>query len=140
MIDAKEAHDIATMDIPNAFIQMDIPYDKGQERIILKIHGALVDMLLQIDPGTYALYVSYKCGEKILYTDILKAIYRMLISALMFYKNGSKICYLEDTRSISMILAFLGKLINGKQHTIVRHVDNLNISHVNPKVNNKFVK
>ena len=78
VIDAKEACDVATMDIPNAFIQTDIPHEKGQERIILKIHGALVDMLLQIDPRTYAPYVAYEHGEKILYTDVLKAIYGMM--------------------------------------------------------------
>ena len=32
------------------------------------------------------------------------------------------------------------KMINGKQHTVVWHVDDLKISHVDPKVNDKFVK
>ena len=32
------------------------------------------------------------------------------------------------------------KIINEKQHTVMWHVDNLKFSHVDKKVNNKFVE
>ena len=60
VLDAKEGRDVVTVDIPNAFIQTDIPQDEGRERIILKIRGALVDMLVDIDPRLYATYVTYE--------------------------------------------------------------------------------
>ena len=41
---------IATFNIPNAFIQTEVDrIDADGDRIIMKIRGAMVDMLLEID-------------------------------------------------------------------------------------------
>ena len=49
-VEAKERRDIATFDIPNAFIQTEVDrIDADGDRIIMKIRGAMVDMLLEID-------------------------------------------------------------------------------------------
>jgi hypothetical protein len=53
----------------------------------MKIRGALVDMLIELDPLFYRDYVSIVNGKKILYVQVLKAIYGMLQSALFFYKK-----------------------------------------------------
>ena len=45
--DAKQERDIMAMVIPNAFVQTKV--SQGDERIIMKIRGVLVDMLLGID-------------------------------------------------------------------------------------------
>ena len=46
IVDALEGRDIMTNDIPNAFIQTDMPSDPDEaDRIIMKITGVLVDML-----------------------------------------------------------------------------------------------
>ena len=47
MIDVKQERDVASMEIPNAFVQTKV--QQGDERIIMKIRGALVDMLQEID-------------------------------------------------------------------------------------------
>ena len=91
VIDAKEKRDVATLDIPNAFIQTDVPQEEGKERIILKMRGTLVDVSVKMDPGTCAPCVSYERGEKTLYCNVLKAIYGMLVSALLYYNNGKTI-------------------------------------------------
>ena len=139
-IDAKEERDVATVDIPNAFIQTEIPQEKGKERIILKIRGKLVDILVQIDPATYEPFVTYERGEKILYCNVMRAIYGMLISALLFYKkwrnNLVKIGYKINPYDPCVA----NKFINGKQHTVMWHVDDLKISHVDKKVNDRFIK
>ena len=45
-VEAKEQRDIATFDIPNAFIQTEVDeIDADGDRIIMKIRGAMVDML-----------------------------------------------------------------------------------------------
>ena len=49
----------------------------------------MVDMLLEIDP-TYADYVVMEHGQKVLYVHIQRAIYRMLMSGLLFYKKFRK--------------------------------------------------
>jgi hypothetical protein len=59
-IDAKQGHDVMTADIPNAFVQTEIE-DKGVgQRVIMKIRGALVDILLEIDNDVYLSYVVYE--------------------------------------------------------------------------------
>jgi len=44
MIEAKQQHDILTVDIPNAFVQTEI--NPSGEKVILKIRGELVDILV----------------------------------------------------------------------------------------------
>ena len=47
-IEAHEDRDIMCCDIPNAFIQAHIPTMKdGDERVMMKIKGVLVDMITQ---------------------------------------------------------------------------------------------
>jgi hypothetical protein len=57
-IEARENRDIMTVDIPNAFIQTDYPVE--DERVIMKIRGPLVDMLVELDPETYREYVVFE--------------------------------------------------------------------------------
>ena len=64
----------------------------------------------------------------------------MLTSALLFYKK-----WRNDLLSIGYELnpydsCIANKTINGSQHTIVWHVDDLKISHMDPNVNDEFVK
>ena len=51
VVDAKEERNVMSVDIPNAFIQAKLEEeDKGDERIIMKITGMLIDLLVQIAP------------------------------------------------------------------------------------------
>ena len=137
-IEAKENRDVATYDIPNAFIQTHVEERDAQgDRIVMKIRGAMVDMLLEIDE-TYRGYVVMENGQKTLYVHILRAIYGMLMSGLLFYKKFrasiERIGY--EVNPYDPCVA--NKIINGKQHTISWHVDDLKSSHVDPKVNDDF--
>jgi hypothetical protein len=74
-----------TADILNAFVQTDVD-EKNQvkeDRIIMKIWGPLVDMLLEIAPEISEGYSTYECKTKVLYVKMLKAIYGMLQSSLL---------------------------------------------------------
>ena len=67
VIDAKEERDVMSCDIPNAFIQAEMPVvKKGDERVIMKITGVLVDILVQLAPNVYSKFVVYKNGKKVL--------------------------------------------------------------------------
>ena len=51
VIDAHEGRDVMCADIPNAFIQAEMPdISDGEERVTMKITGVLVDMLVQLSP------------------------------------------------------------------------------------------
>ena len=60
-VEANERRDIATFDITNAFIQTEVDeVDADGDRIIMKIQGAMVDMLLEIDES----YQDYVCSRE----------------------------------------------------------------------------
>jgi hypothetical protein len=137
-IDAKQKRDVMTADVPNAFVQTEI--DRGGVRIIMKIRGPLVDMLLEIDQTTYQDYVVYENGKKVLYVRMLKALYGMLVSSLLYYKKFKK-----DIESIGFQInpydpCVANRVVNGKQQTVTWHVDDLKSSHEDPKVNDKFLE
>ena len=48
IIDAEEERNAAVIDIPNAFIQMQV--EDKEDMAIIKIPGVFVDILIQIDP------------------------------------------------------------------------------------------
>ena len=139
-IDAKEQRDVATVDIPNAFIQTSVPMGKGAERIIMKIQGVLVTMLVQMAPELYGPHVVFENGKKTLYVQVLKAIYGMLQSALLFYKKLKK-----DLEEIGFEFnpydpCVANMMVRGEQLTVTFHVDDLKASHKNPKVIDDFIQ
>ena len=80
-------------DIPNTFIQAAMPRGRNHERIIMKITGVVVDVLVEMDPAIYGPHVVYEKGKKVLYVVVLRAIYGMLIASLLWYQKFRK--YLE---------------------------------------------
>jgi Reverse transcriptase (RNA-dependent DNA polymerase) len=140
VVDAREKRDIMTNDVPNAFIQATMPTIKqGDERVIMKITGQLVEMLIEIDPK-YGQYAVYEKGKKILYVVVLRAIYGMLQAALLWYKK-----FRGDLESIGFKFnpydpCVANRMVNNKQHTVLFHVDDLKSSHVDKKVNDDFFK
>ena len=72
--------------------------------------------------------------------EILRAIYVMLESALVWYKKFRK-----DLESIGFVFnpydaCIANRMINGKQQTIKFHMDNLLSSHQQREVNDEFLK
>jgi hypothetical protein len=140
-IDAKLNRDVMTADIPNAFVQTDVDprhHTKG-ERIIMKIRGTLVDMLVEIAPEVYIDFVVYEENIKTLYVKMLKATYGMMQSSLLYYKKFRK-----DIESIGFIInpydpCVANRIVNGTQQTVCWHVDDLKSSHIDSQVNDKFL-
>ena len=97
VIDAHEGRDIMSSDIPNAFIQAELNRN-GKERIIMKITGVLVDILIKVAPNEYTGSVVMEKGQKVIYVKILRAIYGMLESALVWYKK-----FRRDLESIGFV-------------------------------------
>ena len=138
-IDAYEGRDVMTADVPNAFIQAHMPKVKeGEEEVYMKICGPLVDMMVEIAPEVYSDYVVFENGRKILYVVVLRAIYGMLQAALLWYKKFRKDLETIGFKFNNYDPCVCNRDMNGKQHTVRFHVDDLMSSHVNPKVNDKF--
>ena len=84
-MDAKERREVATIDVPNTFIQHPLDYKGTDERIMMKVMGVIVNLLSMIDAETYDNHIVYENGEKVIYLVVLKALCGMLHSALLFY-------------------------------------------------------
>ena len=83
VIDATEHCDIMTSNIPNAFIEALMPEIKaGHRRVMMKITGVLVDMLVRLHPELYGPYMVYEKTRKVLHVQVLQAIYIMLEAVL----------------------------------------------------------
>jgi len=139
VIDAKEGRDVAVSDVPNAFIQTEVSErDEQGNRMIMKIRGVLVDILCNMDPS-YREFVVVEGGEKVLYTHILRAIYGLLVSAILFYKKFRTSIEKEGFRVNPYDPCVANKSVNGSQMTILWHVDDVKSSHIDPKVNDSFI-
>ena len=132
VIDAHEERDVMSVDIPNAFIQTQMPdIEKGEERTTMKITGILVNYLLELDP-TYRKYIVMENGRRVIYVVVLRAIYGMLVASLLFYKKLR-----GDLEGAGFIFnpydpCIANRVVNGKQQTIRFHVNDLMSSHMDP--------
>jgi hypothetical protein len=139
VIEAMEGRDVATCDIPNAFVQTDLDeYDKDGNRTIMRIRGPLVEILCEMDPQ-YQQYVHYDKNGPVLYVHLIKALYGMLVSAMLFYQKLRQdlIDYGFETNPYDPCVA--NKMIRKKQLTVSWHVDDLKISHVESEVVTEFL-
>jgi hypothetical protein len=129
VIDAKERRDVATIDIPGAFMQADM-----DDVVHMKLEGTMAELLVKIDPILYRKYVQTENGKQVLYVALKKALYGTLKAALLFWKKLT-----SKLKEWGFVInpydsCVANKDINGTQCTILWHVDDLKISHVDPNV------
>jgi hypothetical protein len=110
----------------------------GEARIMIKIKGVLVDHLVQLAPETYGPYVVYEKGVKVLYAEVLQALYGMLVAALLWYKK-----FRSDLEGIGFEFnpydpCVANRTVSKLQHTVRFHVDDLMSSHMHSAVNDEF--
>ena len=141
VIDAKEKRDVMSCDIPNAFIQASMPAIKdGEDRVIMKMTGVLLELLVEMAPEIYGPYVVMEGGKRVLYLHVLRALYGMLVAALVWYRK-----FRADLEEIGFMFNAYDPCVanrwkDHKRQTIRFHVDDLMSSHVNPGVNDEFLQ
>jgi hypothetical protein len=129
VIDAMERRDIATVDIPGAFMQTDM-----DELVHVKLEGKMAELLVLIDPKLYRKHKQIEKGKHVLYVELRKALYGTLRASLLFWKLLTKRLKSWGFKVNPYDWCVANKLINAKQCTILWHVDDLKISHVDPAV------
>ena len=128
-------------DVPNAFIHAPMLEVKpGEERVMMKITGVLVDMLVQLSPEVYGPYVVFENGQKVIYVQVLRAIYGMLQAALLWYKKFRKDLEAQGFKFNPYYPCVTNWMVKGSQHTILFHVDDLKCSHKKKTVNDDFAQ
>jgi hypothetical protein len=124
-IDAKEGRDVATADIPGAFMQTDM-----EDTVHMMLEGPMAELLVKIDPKLYQKYLMVKNGKPIVYVQLKKALYGTLQAALLFWKKLTKKLKEWGFTINPYDWCVANKMINGKQYTVLWHVDDIKISHV----------
>ena len=133
LVDAYEDRDVATYDVPGAYLQASLaPTDNG-ERVLMKLVGEFVDIMCKVNPE-HTKNIVYENGQKVLYMEILQAIYGCIESALRWYELYSETLEKEGFVINPYDRCVANKEINGKQCTIVWYVDDNKVSHADPSV------
>ena len=137
-IDAQEERDVAIVDIPNAFVTTRLTDEK--DKAIMRMRGKLAELLVKVAPKIYTKYVTINSkGETVLYVKLLNALYGIMKAALLYYQK-----FVKNLESIGFVLnpydpCVANKMVDGKQLTIVWHVDDLKISHVSEKTVTRMI-
>jgi len=135
-IDAREGRHVAVTDIPGAFLQADM-----EEDVHMLLEGTIAKLIVKLDPSLYRKYIwENRKGKPMLYVKLKKALYGTLQSALLFWRLLSDTLMEWGFKLNEYDKCIANKTINGKQCTILWHVDDLKISHVDPKVVNDIIK
>lgn len=125
-----------TADLPGAFLNT-----VTDELVFMVLKGELCELMVRVNPKIYRRYMTTdKKGNPILYVQLYKLMYGLLRSALFFYRKLR--AELEDYRFVinPYDLCVANKIMeSGKQQTVIWHVDNLMMSHVEPDENTKLV-
>jgi Reverse transcriptase (RNA-dependent DNA polymerase)/Zinc knuckle len=128
VIDAREHRDVATVDVPGAFMQADM-----DDVVYMRLDGVMVDLLIEIDPS-YNEFVTLEKGKRVLYVRLVKALYGTLKAAMLFWKKLTGVLESWGFVVNPYDRCVANKMVNGKQCTVIWHVDDLKISHEDPAV------
>ena len=135
VIDALEKRDVSILDISGAFMQADM-----DEIVHIKFEGEIAEMLMKMDPKLYWKYIKDEHGKPVLYVELLKALYGTMQAALLFWKKLTSKLVAWGFVINPSDWCVANKVINGKQGTILWHVDNLKISRVDAAVNTEVIE
>ncbi len=107
---AHEHQDVATCDIPGAFLQADNP-----DLVLMRLDGILAELMVKIAPQIYCKFITVNAkGKPVFYVQLEKAVYGMMKSALLFYHK-----LVTDLTSLGFEInpydpCVANKIINGK--------------------------
>jgi len=135
-IDAKEGRYVVVTDIPVAFLHTDI-----NECVHMIMEGTIVEHIAKHEPSIYQKYIWHdKIGKPMLYIQLKKALYKMLQVVLLFLKLLLRMIVSWGFMINPYDQCMANKVINGKQCTIVWHVDDIKISHMSKDVMEDVIK
>jgi hypothetical protein len=128
LIDAKERRDVATADVAGAYLHAEM-----EDFMLLKMEGESVDIMCDVSPEDET-FVCYENSKKVLYLELLKALYGCVQSALLWYELFSGTLKGMGFKLNPYDTCIANKTTDKKQCTIAWYVDDTKISHVDDNV------
>ena len=89
----------------------------------------MLELLVEIDPEMYGPCVVMEGKEKVMYMELLKALYGTLHAARLFWEKLSGKLLEWGFEANPYDSCVMNKIIDGKQLTVTWHVDDLKVSH-----------
>ena len=132
---AREERDAATVDLPGLFLQTD-----QDKLILLKVTGAEALFLVESNPNKWRKHLQKENGKWVIYVICKKAIYGTMNAALLAYKKLAKLFRKWDFKMNPYDACVWNKMVNGKQFTIVFHIDDLMLSNKNPNIVTLYIR
>ena len=89
----------------------------------------MVDLLIEIAPYVYGSYAKLdKKGNKVLIIQCLNAIYGTMVASMLYYNKFSKTLKRNNFVINPYDRCTANRMVDGKQQTILWHVDDYKIS------------
>ena len=130
VIDALERRVVKIADIPGAYLHSDM-----DSLVHARFDGTLAEQLIEIKPSLYKKYATNIRGKTALFVILRKALYGCLNSGKLFWKNLTNVLSKKMGFELNPYdSCVMNKTINGKQCTVMFHVDDLKISHAEESV------
>ena len=129
-MDAFERRFVALLDVPSAYFHA----KAGRVKSFIKLQGILVDLFIQAEQSAKKKVTRDKKGRKVLYTRMNKALYGHIMSGRLFWEHLSLTLVNLGFVANPDDLCILNKEINGCLCTVVLHVDDIKMSHVEERV------
>jgi hypothetical protein len=123
------------LDVPGAFMQADI-----DESVHVRFTGKMIDLLVEIDAAMYEPCMTYEGNQKVMYVELLKALYGTVCAARLFWEKMSTTLKDWGFTINAYDPCVANKVVNGKQLTELWHVDDLKVLHMDPDVVTDFVE
>ena len=105
----------------------------------MKLTRKLVNLVVEMKLKVYGDYMQYENGKKVLYLQVLRGLYGMLILVLLFYKLFSDAMKQQGYKFNPYDPCVCNKMVNDNQHTVRFHVDDLMASHMDTEQNREFL-
>ena len=110
------------------------------ELVHVRLQGEMVDKLLEIDHDLYASYITMEKGKKVMYVELLKALYGTLRAArLVWEKLQTKLVNDWGFMPNQYDSCVVNKKVDRKQLTMAWHVDDLKVSHEKEELLDEYI-
>lgn len=100
----------------------------------VRLSGPLAAMLVRVNPRKYKTYVVTENRKLVIYVRLLKALYGTMQASLLFWKDLTAVLKKSGFTINPYDECVANKMVDGKQCTVLWHVDDLKISHVSTSV------
>jgi hypothetical protein len=101
-------------------------------KVLMKMEGTMAELLVKLDPKLYQKCIQTNNGKPVMYVKLQKALYGTLQALPLFWKNLTATLKEWGFEINPHDWCVAHKMIDGKQCTVLWHVDDIKISHEEP--------